>query len=148
MDVPDGHRHRGGRGSTHRTSFIEYVSEVYNSTRAAGNRGDNDRGSIVASTALQQDDSNPRTAAHNRSMVEALSIRGHSISSVGSGASGGGLSRDFSVRSEMGSNRVLGGGRHHPARGNKTSRVIGKIFYLKPTISTRKFIFTVDFDVI
>ncbi len=113
MDVSNGHRRRGHRSSSHRTSFIEYVSEVYNTGRATGGN-----------------------------LMEALSIRGHSISSAGSGASGGSsapppatssreLARDFSVRSETAShhsNRVLGGpSRRHTTR-NKSSRIIGELY--------------------
>ena len=69
------------RGSTHRTSFIDYVSEVYNS----------------------------RTAGQTTPKEGNLSVRGHSISSS-SVASGSSLARDLSVRSEnVQSNRVLGG---------------------------------------
>ncbi len=126
LDISNGHRRNTTRGSTHRTSFIEYVSEVYNARTGGG--GGSERGGVSAapsSAAGGCDDRASSSAAPGRGMMEALSIRGHSISSAGSGVSGGGLSRDFSVRSEMGSNRVLGGGRHHITR-NKTSRVIGK----------------------
>jgi len=109
MEVSNGHRRHGHRSSTHRTSFIEYVSEVVNArTGGGGSTGGGGGGGLM----------------------EALSIRGHSISSgsVASGGSGG-LARDFSVRSEISStthtsNRVLGG-RSHTTR-SKTSRVIGE----------------------
>ena len=69
------------RGSTQRTSFIDYVSEVYNSTKGQTTPKDGN-----------------------------LSVRGHSISSS-SVASGSSLARDLSVRSEnvQSTNRVLGG---------------------------------------
>ena len=69
------------RGSTQRTSFIDYVSEVYNSTKGQTTPKDGN-----------------------------LSVRGHSISSS-SVASGSSLARDLSVRSENvpSTNRVLGG---------------------------------------
>ena len=77
------------RGSTHRTSFIEYVSEVYNrniegSSRTSGNHlGDG-----------------------NLSVGGRQSI---SSGSVISGISSNSLARDFSVRSEnvTGANRLL-----------------------------------------
>ncbi len=149
LEVPGGGGRRGlgGRGSTHRTSFIEYVSEVYSAARtggAASNAASATNAPTAASAAAAAGSNSggeeSRSAATvpvaaaaglgggrgGSSMMEALSIRGHSISSAGSGASAGGLSRDYSVRSEMGSNRVLGGGRHHPGARNKTSRVIGE----------------------
>ena len=68
------------RGSTHRTSFIDYVSEVYNSR--------------TGQTTPKESN---------------LSVRGHSISSS-SVASASSLARDLSIRSENAqSNRVLGG---------------------------------------
>ena len=68
------------RGSTHRTSFIDYVSEVYNSR--------------TGQTTPKESN---------------LSVRGHSISSS-SVASASSLARDLSIRSEnVQSNRVLGG---------------------------------------
>ena len=79
------------RGSTHRTSFIEYVSEVYN-RRTVENSG----GSGTSGNHL-----------------DALSARNQSISSGGgsvvSGISSNSLARDFSVRSEnvSGNNRML-----------------------------------------
>ena len=94
-----GTNQRGGRGatprgSTHRTSFIEYVSEVYNSRTAAttGVGGIN----------------HPHGAGPNH--LEALSVRGHGSISSGSVASGcsTSLARDLSVRSEnVHCNRVL-----------------------------------------
>ena len=78
------------RGSTHRTSFIEYVSEVYNRNveRSSGTSGNHidDKGN--------------------------LSVRGResiSSGSVISGISSNSLARDFSVRSEnvSGTNRML-----------------------------------------
>ena len=70
------------RGSTHRTSFIDYVSEVYNS----------------------------RTAGHGGNPAEGLSVRGHSISSSSVASVGSSLARDLSIRSEnVTSNRVLSG---------------------------------------
>ena len=80
---------RTPRGSTHRTSFIEYVSEVYNrniegSSRTSGNHlGDG-----------------------NLSVGGRQSI---SSGSVISGISSNSLARDFSVRSEnvTGTNRLL-----------------------------------------
>ena len=86
---------RGGatpRGSTHRTSFIEYVSEVYNSRTAAASAA------AVAGTG----------GGHHH--LEALSARGHGSISSGSVASGcsTSLARDLSVRSEnVHCNRVL-----------------------------------------
>ena len=78
------------RGSTHRTSFIEYVSEVYNRTGRTENSG----GSGTSGNHL-----------------DALSARNQSISSgsVVSGISSNSLARDFSVRSEnvSGNNRML-----------------------------------------
>ncbi len=124
MDISNGHRRNTGRGSTHRTSFIEYVSEVYNARAGGGSERAGPTTSSAATAATAATTNEDRGAA-GRNMMEALSIRGHSFSSGGSGVSGGGLSRDFSVRSEMGSNRVLGGGRHHAPR-SKTSRVIGQ----------------------
>ena len=68
------------RGSTHRTSFIDYVSEVYNS----------------------------RTS-HVKEQ-EGLSVRGHSVSSSSVASVGSSLARDLSVRSEnVPCNRVLSG---------------------------------------
>ena len=69
------------RGSTHRTSFIEYVSEVYNSR---------------TSQVKEQ---------------EGLSVRGgHSVSSSSVASVGSSLARDLSVRSEnVPCNRVLTG---------------------------------------
>ena len=68
------------RGSAHRTSFIDYVSEVYNSR---------------ASHAKEQ---------------EGLSVRGHSVSSSSVASMGSSLARDLSVRSEnVSCNRVLSG---------------------------------------
>ena len=102
MDVSNGHRRATQRGSSHRTSFIEYVSEVYNSRSGRENASDK--------------------------FMEALSVRGQSISSgsVASGSSSHILARDLSVRSESThSNRVLPG-RHHTVRANKSSRIIGK----------------------
>ena len=70
------------RGSQHRTSFIDYVSEVYN---------------------------NSRTGGQTTPKESNLSVRGHSISSS-SVASGSSLARDLSIRSEnVQTNRVLGG---------------------------------------
>ena len=98
-----GSNQRGGRGatprgSTHRTSFIEYVSEVYNSrTAAAATTG--------APTAAG---SHTHGVAGNH--LEALSVRGHGSISSGSVASGcsTSLARDLSVRSEnVHCNRVL-----------------------------------------
>ena len=68
------------RGSTHRTSFIEYVSEVYNRRNVENSGGSGASGNHL----------------------DALSVRGHSISSgsVASGMSSNSLARDFSVRSE------------------------------------------------
>ena len=86
---------RGGatpRGSTHRTSFIEYVSEVYNSRTAAA------AAAAAAGTG----------GGHNH--LEALSARGHGSISSGSVASGcsTSLARDLSVRIEnVHCNRVL-----------------------------------------
>ena len=90
------------RGSGHRTSFIEYVSEVYNNSRTSGGN-----------------------------LMEALSVRGQSISSgsVASGCSAAppqvsvNLTRDLSVRSD---NPRLAMGRHHTVKVTKTSRIIGK----------------------
>ena len=76
------------RGSSHRTSFIEYVSEVYNRRNV-----ENSGGSQASGNHL-----------------DALSARGHSISSgsVASGISSNSLARDFSVRSEnVTANRML-----------------------------------------
>lgn len=72
------------RGSTHRTSFIDYVSEVYNSR--AGHSSERQAG-------------------------EGLSVRGHSVSSSSVASAGSSLNRDFSIRSEnvVTSNRVLSG---------------------------------------
>lgn len=109
MDASNGHRRSTHRGSSHRTSFIEYVSEVYNSSRHSGDR-------IPASNSTN----------NHGNLMEVLSVRGQSISSgsVASGGSCAALARDLSVRSESAhSNRVLGG-RHH-VRGNKSSRIIG-----------------------
>ena len=112
-------RHRHHRGSGHRTSFIEYVSEVYNNSRTSGGN-----------------------------LMEALSVRGQSISSgsVASGCSaappivtgpaGGaahgaahqGLARDLSIRSENTYANRPGMGRHHTVRATKTSRIIGKFY--------------------
>lgn len=80
LDVSSGAPRSTPRGS-HRTSFIEYVSEVYNNTKS-----------------------------HTSGHMEVLSVRGHSISSgsVASGSSS--LARDISIRSEnVQSNRVLSG---------------------------------------
>ena len=68
------------RGSTHRTSFIEYVSEVYSRRHAENSQGSGTSGNHL----------------------DALSARGNSISSVSvaSGMSTNSLARDFSVRSE------------------------------------------------
>ena len=76
------------RGSSHRTSFIEYVSEAYNRRNV-----ENSGGSQASGNHL-----------------DALSARGHSISSgsVASGISSNSLARDFSVRSEnVTANRML-----------------------------------------
>ena len=76
------------RGSTHRTSFIEYVSEVYNRRNVENSGGSGTSGNHL----------------------DALSVRGQSISSgsVASGISSNSLARDFSVRSEnVSSNRML-----------------------------------------
>ena len=137
-----GHRRNVHRGSGHRTSFIEYVSEVYNSSR--GNREASSTGVGVPTTnsGLPTQSSGlgggggglggMSGGGVGSNMMEALSVRGHSISSgsVASGGSGA-LARDLSVRSEVvpTSNRVLGG-RHHTTRHNKTSRVIGECNYL------------------
>lgn len=101
-----GSNQRGGRGatprgSTHRTSFIEYVSEVYNSRTAAA----------AAATGAPTSGSHPHgggSGAGNH--LEALSVRGHGSISSGSVASGcsTSLARDLSVRSEnVHCNRVL-----------------------------------------
>lgn len=76
------------RGSTHRTSFIEYVSEVYNRRNVENSGGSGASGNHL----------------------DALSVRGQSISSgsVASNISSNSLARDFSVRSEnVSSNRLL-----------------------------------------
>ena len=82
-----GNSQRGGiggratpRGSTQRTSFIEYVSEVYNRRNVENSGGSGTSGN----------------------QLDALSVRGPSISSgsVASGMSTNSLARDFSVRSE------------------------------------------------
>ena len=81
------------RGSTHRTSFIEYVSEVYK-----GHVDRNERSSGTSGNHLGGECN--------------LSVRGResiSSGSVISGISSNSLARDFSVRSEnvSGTNRML-----------------------------------------
>ena len=48
-----GHRRHVHRGSGHRTSFIEYVSEVYNSSRSNRDAGGNSSGNNNAQPANQ-----------------------------------------------------------------------------------------------
>ena len=93
LDVSSGAPRSTPRGS-HRTSFIEYVSEVYNNTKS-----------------------------HTSGHMEVLSVRGHSISSgsVASGSSS--LARDISIRSEnVQSNRVLSG-RLRQREATKSARI-------------------------
>ena len=91
------------RGSTHRTSFIEYVSEVYNRRNQENSGG---------------------SGTNSGNHLDALSVHGHSLSSgsVASGISSHSLARDFSVRSEnvsvMGSSQRLLSFRH----GSKSGR--------------------------
>ncbi len=95
LDVSSGAPRSTPRGS-HRTSFIEYVSEVYNNTKGHTSGGPH---------------------------MEVLSVRGHSISSgsVASGSSS--LARDISIRSEnVQSNRVLSG-RLRQREATKSARI-------------------------
>ena len=84
------------RGSTHRTSFIDYVSEVYNSR--ASHQGPNPN--------------------------DGLSVRGSQHASSSSVASAGSsLNRDLSIRSEnVTSNRVLSG-RPRTREATKSARL-------------------------
>ena len=84
------------RGSAHRTSFIDYVSEVYNS----------------------------RASHQNNPTADGLSVRGSQHASSSSVASAGSsLARDLSVRSEnVTSNRVLTG-RPRTREATKSARL-------------------------
>ena len=85
------------RGSAHRTSFIDYVSEVYNS----------------------------RASHQNNPTADGLSVRGSQHASSSSVASAGSsLARDLSVRSEnvTSTNRVLTG-RTRTREATKSARL-------------------------
>ena len=79
-----GHHRRTQRGGSHRTSFIEYVSEVYNARRDASGGGASGMAGVASN------------------LMDALSVRGQSISSGSevSRASSALLARELSVRSE------------------------------------------------
>jgi hypothetical protein len=120
LEVSSTHRRNTHRGSSHRTSFIEYVSEAVYSSRGAlvGLGGSSNVPGGVGGTGAGQS-----------TLMEALSTRGQSISSgsVASGGSNLALARDLSVRSETThSNRVLSN-RNQIFRANKSNRTIGKI---------------------
>ena len=82
------------RGSTHRTSFIDYVPEVYNSR-----------------------------ASHQANPTDGLSVRSQHASSSSVASAGSSLNRDLSIRSEnVTSNRVLSG-RPRTREATKSARL-------------------------
>ena len=103
LDLSSGRDHRRThRGSSHRTSFIEYVSEVYNARKEVR------VGRIIVCIARLQSKCHCQVSSGGGgggmagAVMDALSVRGQSISSGGSGESkvSSNLARDLSVRSE------------------------------------------------
>ena len=138
LDTSTGRDHRRThRGSSHRTSFIEYVSEVYNARKEVRKRERNSSdGSIcfrsrndelemklmlsVPPVQVSSGGSGGMAGAAASSFIDRLSVRGQSISSNGSGESKVSLSRDLSVRSE----NVVGAGGHHGAVAAQSARIM------------------------
>ena len=107
LDLSSGRDHRRThRGSSHRTSFIEYVSEVYNARKEVR------VGRLIVCRARLQSNTHCQVSSSGGgggggggmagAVMDALSVRGQSISSGGSGESkvSSNLARDLSVRSE------------------------------------------------